>query len=376
MFAGAFAGRMVLITGNTGFKGSWLSIWLQRLGANVVGYALEPPTDPSIFVGASLAERITHVHGDIRDTGKLSSVLAEHRPEFVFHLAAAPLVRASYSAPVETFSVNLMGTLSLLEAIRTLPHRCQVVAVSSDKCYENREWGYGYREIDELGGHDPYSASKASMEIALHSFQRSYFAASRENEHGVRVASGRAGNVIGGGDWSADRIIPDAVRAASRGEVLGVRSPESVRSWQHVLEPLSGYLWLAARMSGRAGASVASPFNFGPLPTASYTVAQLADAFTSLWKGASWRRVQTPAAEHEAGQLLVSIDKARSQLGWLPTWDFQTTLRRTVDWYRAWFEDRERPEAVLASCLADIEQYERDALAGDRVWAAATSVDR
>lgn len=368
MFAGVYDGRTVLITGHTGFKGAWLAVWLERLGAQVVGYALRPPTDPSIFASARLADHLQHVEGDIRNGPYLASVLRRHRPDFIFHLAAAPLVRESYAAPTDTFDVNVMGTLALLDAVRQVGHPCTIVVVSTDKCYENREWEFGYRETDPLGGHDPYSASKAAMEIAVGSFRRSFFPSERLREHGVRLATARAGNVIGGGDWSNDRILPDAIRALCRAEPLKVRNPCAIRPWQHVLEPLSGYLWLGASLTAPGGERLASGWNFGPL-LESRAVAELADAVIAAWGSGSWVAETEEGAPHEAGVLRLSIDKVQAHLGWRPVWTFGTTVARTIAWYQHFYGAPAESDAVYGACTRDIVAYEAAARSQGLLWA-------
>lgn len=367
MFRSAFQDKTVLLTGHTGFKGSWLSLWLNRLGANVVGYAHEPPTKPSLFTATGLHDLVEDLRGDVRDAEALVRVIERHRPDFVFHLAAQALVRESYANPRETFDVNVMGTLALLDAIRTVGLRAVLVAVTTDKCYENKEWVYGYREDDSLGGHDPYSASKGAMEIAVASYRRSFFPTDQVNRHGLKIATARAGNVIGGGDWSTDRILPDAIRALSRGCTLEVRSPGSVRPWQHVLEPLAGYLWLAARLAEVRGEQLAGGWNFGPLTTDAFTVAELADAVVRSWGSGRWIAVSQSNAPHEARQLRLCIDKAQAELGWFPVWDFTTTIERTVGWYRRVLESG---EALIArsACLDDIRSYETAALQKKPAW--------
>lgn len=367
MFAGAFAGKTAFITGHTGFKGAWLALWLERLGARVVGYSLPPPTTPSLFQACGLAGRLEHIEADVRDRERLRQAITRSRPDFIFHLAAHTLVRESYANPLATYEVNLMGTLSLLEAVRGLSHPCAVVIISTDKCYENREWPYGYRETDALGGHDPYSASKAAMEIAVASYRRAYFPPSPSDAHGVGLATARAGNVIGGGDWAKDRLVPDAMRALSQGEPLILRNPAAVRPWQHVLEPLSGYLWLAARLAA-AGAAFASGWNFGPPVTDTYTVAELADALVKAWGAGDWQASEIANAPHEAGRLLLAIDKARSQLGWQPVWDFHSAVERAVAWYRAFYAEPADDRMACDLCLADLDNYERAAAAKGLRW--------
>jgi len=332
LFASAYHRRRVLVTGHTGFKGAWLCEWLLALGADVTGYALESPTSPALFDQLGLASRIRHVAGDVRDPLPLRATIADCQPDFVFHLAAQPLVRASYADPVGTFEVNVLGTVQVLDALRDYSKPCGVVCVTTDKCYENREWFHGYREEDPLGGHDPYSASKAAAEIAIASYRRSFFA-----HHPVKIASVRAGNVIGGGDWAADRIIPDCIRALSAGRPVPVRNRFAIRPWQHVLEPLSGYLWLGAVLSSDARAAFASPlasaFNFGPALTSNRSVAALVQEVLKHWPG-KWEDRSDPKAVHEAKLLNLATDKAFHFLKWQPVWNFEKTIAQTVTWYR------------------------------------------
>lgn len=331
-FADAYRRKRVLVTGHTGFKGAWLCEWLLSLGAEVTGLALPPPTRPALFDQLGLARRLQHRLGDIRDPAVVQRALAEVRPDFVFHLAAQPLVRLSYEQPVETYATNVMGTIHVLEALRVLDHPCAAVMVTTDKCYENRELPHGYREEDPLGGHDPYSSSKAACEIAIASWRRAYFQA-----HPVGIASARAGNVIGGGDWALDRIVPDCIRALQRDEPIAVRNPAATRPWQHVLEPLGGYLWLGACLSDprlRApGSALCSAFNFGPTSASDRTVTELVQELLKHWPG-RWEDRSDPTAVHEARLLSLSITKAHERLGWQPVWDFATTIAQTVAWYR------------------------------------------
>jgi CDP-glucose 4,6-dehydratase len=367
MFCDIYSGKTVLVTGHTGFKGSWLTTWLLKLGANVVGYSLPPPTVPSLFESCRLAERITHIEGDVRDTPSIHAVLQKYRPDFVFHLAAQSLVRESYIAPRVTFDTNVMGTISVLEALRLEPFPCSFVVVSSDKCYQNNDWEFTYRETDPLGGHDPYSASKAATEIAVASYRSSFFPPGTVTQHGITLASARAGNVIGGGDWSKDRIVPDAIRALSEGRVLRVRNPASVRPWQHVLEPLSGYLWLAAVMSGPGGEQFASSWNFGPLNDEIHTVAELSSSIVAAWGQGAWHAEDEVSAVHETRTLRLAIDKAQLRLSWRPVWDFATAVRRTVAWYRGNLA-RPAPEKAYGACLEDIALYEVAATEKDLAW--------
>lgn len=328
-----FSGKNVWLSGHTGFKGAWLAEWLLHLGASVTGYSLQPPTRPALFDQLNLASRLTHHVGDINDLVSLQQSLLSSSPDFVFHLAAQPLVRASYHAPVETFATNVMGTAHVLSALRTMDHPCTAILVTTDKCYENRGWLHAYRETDRLGGHDPYSASKAAAEIVISSFRASYFEA---EESPVRVASVRAGNVIGGGDWAEDRIVPDAIRHLEKGSVIPVRNPSATRPWQHVLEPLGGYLLLAARLSlAEKNGQLATSFNFGPNVQSNRTVIELVEQILKVWPG-GWKQQPSPQALHEAQLLHLNHDKAYHLLGWEPRWDFETTVRKTVEWYQCW----------------------------------------
>jgi len=356
----AFSGRSVLVTGHTGFKGSWLALWLDRLGARVTGLALDPPTRPSHFEAAAIGPLLVEdVRGDIRDTALVADVLARSAADVVFHLAAQPIVRESLTAPLDTFSVNVMGTASVLEAVRTSGRPCTVIAVTSDKCYRNDGQVWGFREIDPLGGHDPYSASKAGSELVVDAYRSSYFAVDRPDDHGVRLASVRAGNVIGGGDWADDRIVPDAVRALAAGDALVVRNPGSTRPWQHVLEPLSGYLTLAARMTTGGGSGQwEAAWNFGPITVDEASVAELATAVVAAWGDGTWVRSPGATTDVEAKTLRIAIDKAVSFLGWEPRWRFAEAVARTVAWYRSYYSVG--AGSMRDHSLADIEAYEAD----------------
>ena len=326
---GFWHGKRVLVTGHTGFKGSWLSFWLAEQGAAVYGLALAPDTEPVLFDQLGLAESMDHCLGDIRDAGALAERVAKVRPQVVFHLAAQPLVRRSYREPLLTWQTNVMGTANMLEALRGLAEPCAAVIVTTDKVYENREWVHGYRETDPLGGHDPYSASKAGAELVVASYRNSFLRAGP-----VRVASARAGNVIGGGDWAEDRIVPDLMRALAAGRDVAVRNPGAVRPWQHVLEPISGYLALAERLCGTDATAFETAWNFGPEPADQRQVRDLVSLALSHWPG-SWQDASDPDAPHEAGFLSMTIDKARAGLGWSPQWGFDDAVRETVAWYRA-----------------------------------------
>jgi len=345
-------GRRILVTGDTGFKGAWLCTWLLELGADVWGFALPPPTEPSLFAQAELARRMRHVDGDVRDLAALCGILEKARPEVVFHLAAQALVRPSYASPRETFEVNVLGTVNVLEALRLSGRPGAVVAVTSDKAYEEQPGRTAYREEDPLGGADPYSASKGAAEIAIACYRRSFF------RHGVALASVRAGNVIGGGDWAEDRIVPDIVRALLRGEPVRLRNPRAVRPWQHVLDALSGYLNLASRLLGEDGADFAEAWNFGPEPGTDLDVESLAERILQAWGGGAplpWHATGEEGGPREAGYLALSIDKARTRLAWQPTWD----VVRAVDEAVAWYRDRQTP--AFDRTVAQIRIYQEDA---------------
>lgn len=331
MTSSIYKGRKVLVTGHTGFKGSWLCEWLLALGAEVYGFALPPPTKPSLFVQLRLGRRIAmDIRGDIRDFAAVTSVMRRVKPDFIFHLAAQPLVRLSYEKPVETFETNVMGTVNVLEACRFLGRKCSVVCITTDKCYENRETSRPYREDDPMGGYDPYSCSKGCDELLISAYRRSFFNSPRSH---VWVASARAGNVIGGGDWAKDRIVPDCIRALKVGKVIPVRNKVSTRPWQHVLEPLSGYLTLGVALDSRTRfEDYASGFNFGPNHKDNRTVKELVEEILKTCKG-SWEDKSDPNAVHEAGLLNLDIRKARKILAWKPRWNFATTVRNTVEWY-------------------------------------------
>lgn len=348
--------KKVLITGHTGFKGSWLSLWLQSGGAHVVGYALEPPTQPSLFEIASVADGMTSIIGDVRDLEYLRSVFAEHKPEIVFHLAAQPLVRYSYENPVETYSTNILGTVHMLECVRHSGSVRVVVSITSDKCYENREWHWGYRETDRLGGHDPYSSSKGCAELVISAYRRSYFPPEAHERHGVALASTRAGNVIGGGDWAKDRLIPDIMGAIMENRPVIIRSPNAIRPWQHVLEPLNGYQSLAEQMWTR-GPQLAHPWNFGPSSEDARTVAWIAEYLTGAWgEGARWE-LDSAQHPHEDTYLKLDCSKARNLLGWAPKLRLATTLEWIVEWYRG-YQRGEDMRSLTEDQIARFENIE------------------
>lgn len=352
LFADAYRGRRVLLTGHTGFKGSWFALWLRECGAEVTGIALPPENGPNHWAALTLG--IDDRRLDIRDATSLQQIFAERQPEIVFHLAAQPLVRRSYREPLETWSTNVMGTANVLEACRKINSVRAVVVVTTDKCYENREWPWGYRETDRLGGHDPYSASKAGAELVVGSYRRAFFHA----PDAPLLATARAGNVIGGGDWSEDRLIPDLVRALGAGQSLEIRSPGATRPWQHVLESLSGYLLLGQRLlAGRAdGGDCAGAWNFGPEADGNCSVGDVLGRLQTHWPQLRWHLTATPQP-HEANLLYLDSAKARSQLGWRPVWSIDQALAATADWYRAWLDDgrvasREQLAAYVAAAKA------------------------
>jgi CDP-glucose 4,6-dehydratase len=335
MNRGFWRGKRVLVTGHTGFKGSWLSLWLQSAGADVVGYALEPPTQPSLFEIATVGDGMTSIIGDVRDLERFSSVFAEHRPEIVFHLAAQPLVRYSYENPVETYSTNVIGTVHMLESVRRTKSVRVVVSITSDKCYENREWVWGYRENERLGGHDPYSSSKACAETVIAAYRDSYFPPDSHDRHRVALASTRAGNVIGGGDWAKDRLIPDIMKAIMQGQPVVIRSPKAIRPWQHVLEPLNGYICLAEQLWVH-GPKFAQAWNFGPSTEEARDVAWIVDYLTAAWgEGASWE-LDSAEHPHEDTYLKLDCSKARTLLGWAPKLPLSTALDWIVEWFRGY----------------------------------------
>jgi CDP-glucose 4,6-dehydratase len=342
----SYKGRSVFVTGHTGFKGSWLTEWLLLLGARVTGYSLPPPTEPALFTQLGLRNRIAHHEADVRNLTQLQRIMVEAKPEFVFHLAAQSLVRLSYAQPRETYDINVMGTINVLESLRALPQLCAAVFVTTDKCYAEKTPPAAYNEDDPLGGHDPYSSSKAAAELAIATYRRSFFS---RPESRVGVASARAGNVVGGGDWAADRIVPDCIRSLKSGASIAVRNRSATRPWQHVLEPLSGYLELGAALAGQiragkalehpapsgdvAAESLSSAFNFGPAPGSEHSVRELVEEILKHWPGI-WHDQSEPESPHEAQHLRLATNKACRLLGWSSVYDFRQTVKTTVDWYR------------------------------------------
>jgi CDP-glucose 4,6-dehydratase len=356
--ASFWQGKRVLLTGHTGFKGSWLLLWLLELGAEVWGYALEAEPEPNLFRQlqpnlntSTYAGRWHHVTADLADRERLRATVTACKPEVVLHLAAQPLVRLSYADPLGTWTTNVMGSLLLLECLKDLRHRCAVVMVTTDKVYANQEWEFGYRETDALGGIDPYSASKAAAEIATQSWRASFCGGAPHQTPHLAIATARAGNVIGGGDWAPDRIVPDAIRALMKGEPIAVRNPRATRPWQHVLEPLGGYLALAESLALEARPP-AEAFNFGPNLLSNRHVAELIETILLHWQG-HWQDDSDPRSVHEATRLHLQIDKAHHRLGWSPLWDYHTTVRRTVRWY----QDVHCGVNPLQRCLEDIHAY-------------------
>ena len=395
MFKNIYQGKRVLVTGHTGFKGSWLCIWLKELGAEVLGYSLDPPSEPNNFSACRLSEHIDHQYGDVRDHDRLISIFSHYQPEMVFHLAAQALVRPAYDDPKGTFDTNAGGTVNVLEAVRRTPGVRVVVNVTSDKCYENREWVWGYRENDPLGGHDPYSASKGCAELIFTAYLRSFFSNSASGKKsgdaipisgeigscpqisqissgGRQIGAGscRAGNAIGGGDWGRDRLIPDCVRALNAGRPVGIRNPQSVRPWQHVLELLSGYLWLGARLwedpEGFSGA-----WNFGPGGADSGSVQEVVDRFIKTWGSGAWEDLSDPRAVHEAAALRLCCDKAMDRLGWGNALSLAQNIALTADWYKQYYQNSGKMN-MYDACAGQIGYYVDQARSGKLLWTMAS----
>jgi len=358
-----FDGKTVLVTGHTGFKGAWLTAWLKQLGAKVVGVALDPPTNPSHFDAAHLGRCMTDQRIDVRNRKAVEEAVVSAQPDFLFHLAAQALVRRSYDDPMETWLTNVQGTLHVLEALRKLNKPCSAVIITSDKCYDNVEWVWGYRETDALGGPDPYSASKGAAELAIRSHVKSFFPKATSK---VRIASARAGNVIGGGDWATDRIVPDCVKAWSRDNMVELRNPRSTRPWQHVLEPLSGYLNLATALSHQPEMHGES-FNFGPPAQQNHSVLELVQQMALHWDKVSWKDVsQSAQGPYESGLLKLNCDKALHHLRWHAVMGFEDTVRMTTEWYRAFYQ---RPDSIADTTDMQIADYTAIAKQQGLAWA-------
>lgn len=334
MNTGFWKNKKVLVTGHTGFKGSWICLWLQKLGSHVVGYSLGPPTNPSLFNKAKVADGMSSIKGDIRNLDHFQSTIKKFKPEIVIHMAAQPLVRYSYENPIETYSTNVMGTVNLFEAIRKVGGVRVVVNITSDKCYENKEWLWGYRESEPMGGYDPYSSSKGCAELVTAAYINSYFNSENYSHHGVAIASARAGNVIGGGDWADDRLIPDIIRAHMENRNVTIRNPDAIRPWQHVLEPLHGYLNLAQKL-WEDGVSYSGAWNFGPNDEDAKPVSWIVNHITKSWGGEVAWVLEKNEQPHEANYLKLDCSKAKIRLDWRPIWDLVTTLDNVVAWYRA-----------------------------------------
>ena len=351
MFEQIYKNKKVLITGATGFKGTWLSIWLNKLGAEVIGYSLNPSTFPSMFDICNMENKITNIIGDIRDYANLLSIIEKYKPDMVFHLAAQPLVRQSYKEPIDTYSTNIMGTVNVLEAIRKSNSVKAVLVITTDKCYENKEWVYGYRENDHLGGHDPYSSSKGCAELVVSSYRNSFY-----NEEGIALASARAGNVIGGGDWAEDRLIPDFIRAVSEDRSIVIRNPLATRPWQHVTEPLSGYLKLGALML-HDKKKYSSAWNFGPRDTDVLSVEEILNLSIDCF-GKGSIKLDEGISPHEANFLKLDISKAMSSLKWKPVYNANQAVNKTMNWYKTYYENKEKN--MYEYTLKQIEQYENE----------------
>ena len=351
-----FLGKKVFITGHTGFKGSWLCLWLHTLGADVTGYALEPPTNPSLFEDARVGALVKSVIADVRDLDRLKSEMLAASPDIVIHMAAQPLVRDSYKIPVETYAINVMGTVHLLEAVRHCPTVRAVVNVTTDKCYENQEWPWAYRENEPMGGYDPYSSSKGCSELVTSAYRQSFFNPQKYDEHGVAIATARAGNVIGGGDWAVDRLICDCVRSLLVGEEVVIRNPNAIRPWQHVLEPLSGYLVLAQRLYEK-GPEYADAWNFGPDDSDAMPVEWVVQKMCDLWGEGGAYKVDDGHHPHEATYLKLDCSKAKASLNWHPRWSLEQALENVIDWTKRYQKGMNMRDV----CLEQIASYEETA---------------
>jgi len=363
MFSNIYAGKKVLITGHTGFKGSWLCVWLLKLGANVVGISKDIPTDPSMFIELDIGKKIKNIEADVRDLTAVFEIIQSERPDYIFHLAAQAIVSKSYSEPVDTISTNVIGTLNVLEALRTFEHKCIAVMITSDKCYDNVEWVWGYKETDHLGGKDVYSGSKGAAELLIKSYINSFF----HNGHPVKLAIGRAGNVIGGGDWAADRLIADCMRAWNKGDVVDIRSPKATRPWQHVLEPLSGYLVLGQYLAQQPELH-GNAFNFGPKAEQNHTVIELLDDLSKQWgfKSSSGAyNIIDNIPFHEAGLLKLNCDKSLFYLNWESNLVYDETISFVGDWYTSFYRGG---SDIYEVTLEQIKKYEEIAALRGLFW--------
>lgn len=345
-------GKKIFVTGNTGFKGSWLCLWLHFMGADITGYALDPPTNPNFYELCKVNELIHHISADIRNSECLANAIADRKPEIIFHLAAQSLVRESYKNPVDTYTTNVMGTVNLLEAVRYCPDVRVVVNVTTDKCYDNKEWIWGYRETDSLGGYDPYSSSKACSELVTIAYRNSFFNPQCYQSHRVGVATARAGNVIGGGDWAKDRLIPDIICALLNRETIIIRNPQAIRPWQHVLEPLSGYLLLAQKLY-EDGDLYSDAWNFGPNESDAQPVKLIAEKICEKWQGESSFQVEENSEFHEATFLKLDCTKAKMKLGWFPRWDLETAIDKTIEWVQVY----QQGNSLRNISLKQIQEY-------------------
>ena len=354
IFNNIYNGKKVLVTGHTGFKGGWLSLWLKELGAEVTGYSLDPPTNPSFFEAIGLKNKIIHIIGDVKDEKHLLSIFEKYQPEFVFHLAAQSLVRFSYKEPRLTYETNVMGTVNILEAIRKSKSVRAAVIITSDKCYENKEWIYGYRENDPVGGYDPYSSSKGCAELVVSAYRRSFLNPINQNDRKIAISSARAGNVIGGGDWREDRLIPDCIKSLSENKPIIIRNPDAIRPWQHALESLSGYLLLGAKMY-KDGVKYSSAWNFGPNDNDIITVEEIVKSVIKNWGNGDYK-VDTSRQPHEAGLLKLETSKARIFLGWKPVYEIYETIKRTINWYKYFYNGIEK-EKLYKITVKEIWDY-------------------
>ena len=361
MFNNIFHNKTIIVTGHTGFKGSWLALWLLNLGAKVIGIALDPPTKPSHFIETKISSKIQDYRIDLCDLDSVKKIINQNNPDFIFHLAAQSLVRESYINPIKTWQTNVIGTLNILESLRTLKNRCIGVIVTSDKCYNNKEWNKGYEETDELGGYDPYSASKGSAEFVFKSYYKSFFS---EEGNNIRIASARAGNVIGGGDWAKDRIVPDCVKAWSKLETVKLRNPDSTRPWQHVLEPLSGYLNLARLLESNSRIHGES-FNFGPSDKEEFSVLDLVKNMGKYWTNVEWIIDNNSSQSKESSLLKLNCDKANNILKWNLAMDFQDTVRLTTEWYKSFYNNSDN---IVDKTLSQISEYSKIAKNNKLEW--------